>query len=78
MTNILSIYQLYIINQIEIGELRNYLQSIVSYPVKRKRYSFNLQTLKTLGVVIEMSGELTINASSKIYKKLKYERSGDE
>jgi hypothetical protein len=64
----LTLYEKYLINQIEIGELKKYLGSIVSYPKKRLQYSIAIDKLKQLEIVIEFSGELTINASSKIYK----------
>jgi hypothetical protein len=70
----LSVYQKFIINQIEIGELHKYLGSIVSYKEKRLRYLLNIKILKDSGCVIEFHGYLTVDTSSKIYKSLCYER----
>lgn len=74
MTHHLTIYQRYLINQIEIGELSKYLGSIVSYPRKRLQYSIEIDKLKKLEIVGEMSGELFINISNKIYISNKYRR----
>jgi hypothetical protein len=68
----LTLYQKFIINQIEIGELHKYLGSIVRYPEKRLRYSIEIDKLKKLDIVIEMSNELTINSSSNFYKSQIY------
>ncbi len=68
----LTIYEKYIINQIEIGDLHKHLGGIVSYPLKRLVYSKAIARLKEMGIVFEMSGEVAVNSSNTIYRSISY------
>jgi hypothetical protein len=72
MTHKLTLYEKYLINQIELGLLSKYLGSILSYPEKRRRYYITIDNLKRLEIVFEMSNELCVNSSSPLYKQVKF------
>jgi hypothetical protein len=64
----LTLFEKYIINQIELGILNKFIGSLVSHPEKRRQYYIAVDHLKKLEIIIEFSGELTINLSSNLYK----------
>lgn len=61
-------YDKTLMSYIEKGQLRQFLCSEIGDKEGRLRYYKSLGKLKSLDIVIEFSGELSINSSSHFYK----------